>query len=283
MVDNLSPVSGFRGRTVVTDGAVEIRLRSVFSLENDTVITQDMVCYADSPRVDFHTLVHWNSPHRLLKAGFDLDVAATRARSEIQFGCIERPTTQNNSLELAKFEVCNRNYTDISEPGFGAALLNDCKYGVTVAGCDLRLSLHRGGTHPDGTGDCGDHEMTYSLLPHTGAFSAQAVVHPAYELNIPYFAVAGKAETAPFAEIDAPNIIAEAVKPAEDGSDAFVLRLYECEGTKTTACVRFGPPVAEAVLANLLEDGQALLPLADGAVRLTFRPFEIKTVKCRRG
>ena len=283
VVDNLSPVSGFRGRTVVTDGAVEIRLRSVFSLENDTVITQDMVCYADSPRVDFHTLVHWNSPHRLLKAGFDLDVAATRARSEIQFGCIERPTTQNNSLELAKFEVCNRNYTDISEPGFGAALLNDCKYGVTVAGCDLRLSLHRGGTHPDGTGDCGDHEMTYSLLPHTGAFSAQAVVHPAYELNIPYFAVAGKAETAPFAEIDAPNIIAEAVKPAEDGSDAFVLRLYECEGTNTTACVRFGPPVAEAVLANLLEDGQALLPLADGAVRLTFRPFEIKTVKCRRG
>ena len=32
-------------------------------------MTQDLVCYADSPRVDFHTLVHWNRPHRLLKAG----------------------------------------------------------------------------------------------------------------------------------------------------------------------------------------------------------------------
>ena len=121
VVENLQPVCGFKGRTLVTDGAVEIRLRSTFEIENGTTLTQDLVCYADSPRVDFHTLVNWNSPHRLLKVGFDLDIAAKSAKSEIQFGAIERPTTANNSLELAKFEVCNRNYTDISEARFGAA------------------------------------------------------------------------------------------------------------------------------------------------------------------
>ena len=282
VVENLAPVQGFRGRTLVTDGAAEIRLRSVFEMENGTRLTQDMVCYADSPRVDFHTLVHWNSPHRLLKAGFDLDIAAAKARSEIQFGAIERPTTANNSVELAKYEVCNRNYTDVSEPGFGVAVLNDCKYGISVLGCNLRLSLHRGGTHPDGTGDCGDHEMTYALLPHAGGFRAETVTQPAYELNVPAFAAKGKAETAPFAALSANNIIVESLKPAEDGSSAFVLRLYESEGTKTNATLTFGTAVAGVWAVNILEDEGEALALENNALSLTFRPFEIKTLKCRR-
>lgn len=281
VVEQLQPVCGFRGRTLVTDGAVEIRLRSVFQIDSTTV-TQDMVCYADSPRIDFHTLVDWNSPHRLLKVGFDLDISATRARSEIQFGSIERPTTANNSLELAKFEVCNRNFTDISEPRFGAAVLNDCKYGITVLDCNLRLSLHRGGTHPDYTGDSGRHEMTYSLLPHEGGFCANSVVHPAYMLNIPVVAVKGAAELAPFASISAPNVIAEAVKPAEDGSEAYVLRLYECEGSKTQADITLNGGAKGAVLTNLLEDPQEDIALCGNQLSLSFRPFEIKTIKVTR-
>ncbi len=282
VIKNLQPVRGFRGRTLVTDGAVELRLRSTFEIENGTTVTQDLVCYANSPRIDFHTLVRWNSPHRLLKAGFDLDISAARARSEIQFGSIERPTTENNSLEFAKFEVCNRNFTDLSEPRFGAALLNDCKYGISVGGCNLRLSLHRGGTHPDYTGDRGVHEMTYALLPHSGAFSAEAVVHPAYALNVPIVCAAGAADTAPFAVVGAPNVIVEAVKPAEDGSDAFVLRLYECEGSKTVTDVALSAPAKSAVLTNLLEDEQETLAPENGRFKLSFRPFEIKTVKVVR-
>ena len=276
---NLKPVHGFGGREVVSDGPVEIRLRSTFVIGDGTTLIQDMVCYAGSPRIDFHTLVNWNSPHRLLKAGFDLDIEASRARSEIQFGSIERPTTVNNSLELAKFEVCNRNFTDISETRFGASLLNDCKYGITVTDCNLRLSLHRGGNHPDYTGDCGSHEMTYSLLPHKGAFSAENVVCPAYELNIPYFSVGGRAESKPFLSVGAPDVIVEAVKPAEDGSGAFVIRMYECEGSKTRADISFGVPVSGAVLTNLLEDEIESVPVNDNTVSLSFGPFEIKTLK----
>ena len=283
VIENLKPVRGFKGRTVVSDGPVEIRLRSEFALPDGSSLAQDIVCYAGSPRVDFHTLVRWNSPHRLLKAGFDLDVNSKKARSEIQFGSIERPTTANDSRELAKYEVCNRNFTDVSEPGFGVAVLNDCKYGISVLDCNLKLSLHRGGTHPDGTGDRGDHEMTYSLLPHAGGFRAQSVVHPAYELNVPAFAVRGKADAASLAVIDAPNVIAEAVKPAEDGSGAFVMRLYECEGTKTKTGIRPGANVTGAQLTDILEDEKEILPLTGGSVSLTFRPFEIKTVKFLTG
>ena len=281
-IQNLKPVHGFMGRTVVSDGAVEIRLRSKFDVGNGTTLVQDMVCYADTPRIDFHTLVDWRSPHRLLKAGFDLDVAASHARCEIQYGSVERPTTENNSYELAKFEVCNRNFTDVSEPRFGAAVLNDCKYGVSVTDCNLRLSLHRGGTHPNVTGDCGVHEMTYSLLVHEGGFCAESVVHPAYELNIPIEAVPGKAEIAPFAFVSAANVIVESVKPAEDDSDAFVLRMYECEGSRATTDVRLSVPVRAVVLTNMLEDEQEAVETCDGTFSLSFRPFEIKTVKCIR-
>ncbi len=278
-VGNLKPVHGFKGRELVSDGPVEIRLRSSFDIGDGTTLTQDMICYADSPRVDFHTVVDWKSPHRLLKVGFDLDIEAARAKSEIQFGSIDRPTTVNNSLELAKFEVCNRNFTDISETRFGVALLNDCKYGITVTDCNLRLSLHRGGTHPDYTGDCGVHEMTYSLLPHCGSFSAENVVHPAYELNIPYVCVSGRAERRQILSVGEPNIIIEALKPAEDDSGAFIVRMYECEGAKTKTDIRFGLPVSCAELTNLLEDKIADIPVEGNSVSLEFSPYEIKTLK----
>lgn len=282
VLGKLRPAAVLQSRTLITDGAVELRLRSVYAIGEGTALTQDLVVYADTPRIDFHTLVDWQSPHHLLKVGFDLNVAAPTARCEIQFGAMQRATTENTSLELAKFEVCNRNYTDVSEPGFGAALLNDCKYGVTVTDCNLRLSLMRGGTHPDATGDCGLHEMTYALYIHDGGFRAEAAVHPAYQLNLPLIAVKGDAVRTPIAAIDAPNIIVEAVKPAEDGTDAFVLRLYECEGTQTRAQVRLGIPVSGATETNLLEDLLGALSLTDGAVTLHFRPFEIKTIKFTR-
>lgn len=281
VMENLKPVSGFKKRELVSDGAVETRLRSEFDICGNRIF-QDTVCYADSPRIDYETVIEWNTPHRFLKAGFDLDVSARRARSEIQFGAIERSVTANNSLELAKFEVCNRNYTDVSEPCFGAAVLNDCKYGISIRDCNLGLSLHKGGTHPDGSGDRGRHKLTYSLLVHNSGYSAQAVVHPAYELNVPAFAVKGRTDTKQFAAVSAPNIIAEAVKPAEDDSNAFVVRLYECEGSKAKAEISFGGIISGAVLTNLLEDEKEKLSIDGNTVTLSFKPFEIKTLKIYR-
>ncbi len=279
--ENLKPFYGFIKREVVSDGPVEIRLRSEFDIGGNRII-QDMVCYATSPRIDFHTLIDWRTSHRFLKAGFDIDVSAKRARSEIQFGAIERPVTSNTSLEAAKFEVCNRNYTDISEPCFGAAILNDCKYGISIKDCNLCLSLHKGGTHPDGTGDRGLHEVTYALLIHNESFCAEAVTQPAYELNIPHFAVKGRRDAVQPAKISSENIIAEAIKPAEDGSDAFVMRLYECEGTKTKTDIQFSDNVSAAVLTNFLEDEKEKINCSNKTVTLSFNPFEIKTLKIYR-
>jgi len=211
------------------------------------------------------------------KAGFDLNVH----RHEIQYGHVERPTHRNTPADRARFEVCAHKWTDLSDNGFGVALLNDCKYGVDVWGGEVRLSLMKSGTHPDGRGDKGRHRFTYGLLPHEGGFSVPAVVRPAYEMNVPLTVVAAAAKARGLSSlltVDADNVIVEAVKWSQDGK-GFVVRLYEAGKAATTATVRFGVPIKAVAGTNLLEENTRRLNVHEGrAVRLAFRPFEIKTL-----
>ena len=275
---------GFIERKVVADGPVEMRLRSAFKIGNHSELVQDMIVYADSPRVDFQTKVDWMDKHQLLKVGFDVDILATTARHEMQFGYIERPTTENDCFETAKFEVCNHKWTDVSESRFGVAVLNDCKYGISVRESDIRLSLHRGGCRPDPNGDFGVHEFTYSILPHNGAFNIKNVVKPAYELNVPVVVAKGvlkHQDMEPLVSISADNIICESVKPAEKKKDAFVLRLYEAEKTKTVTRIQI-PGAIKIYVTDMLENVIEELTPENGSVTMTFKPFEIQTLLCEK-
>lgn len=277
----LLPVTKLLSRDVVSDGAVEYRIRSVYSIGRASTATVDTVFYAGDPRIDYQMKLDWNERHTLLKVGFDVNIRASTIKNEIQFGHVERPTTRNSSLEAAKFEVCNHKWSDMSESRYGVAILNDCKYGISAEGSDMRLTLHRGGCRPDMSGDRGVHYMTYSLLPHVGAFSAETVVHPAYVLNEPALVVEGKLNAPSLFSVSAPNVICEAVKNAEDVAGAYVIRLYECERNLTNCTITLGK-VKSVRRTNMLEETIEELPLENGRVRLTFKPFEIVTLLVER-
>ena len=262
-------------RQVVSNGAVGCVIRSEYRISDKSSVRQDMFLFRSTEEIRFDTVMDWQDDHRLLKVAFDTNISEDFARNEIQFGYAKRPTTRNNSLEQAKFEVCNHKYTDLSESRYGAAVLNDCKYGISVEGGNMRLTLHKGGNHPDDQGDhdC-PHRCVYSFLPHDSGFSAGSVIRPAYELNVPVIAAKGAYSLKAPALIDAPNVFIEAVKPCEDAQNAYIVRLYEAEGTRTNA--RFtAPEGCRCTLTNMLEEDIAELDGAD----MTFRPFEIKTVK----
>ncbi len=82
--------------------------------------------------MDFDTEVQWHETNRLLKVAFPVDVRSGRATYEIQYGHVERPTHANTSWDVARFEVCAHQWADLCEPGYGVALLNDCKYGYDI-------------------------------------------------------------------------------------------------------------------------------------------------------
>lgn len=278
-LDMLVPQERLLERQVVSDGPLQLRIRSHYAIGPRSELWQDMVFHAQSPRIDFETRVDWQDKHHLLKVGFDLDILADRIRNEVQFGHLERPTTRNDSREQAMFEVCNHKWSDLSENRYGAALANDCKYGISCEGGHMMLTLHKGGTHPDECGDVGVHAFTYSFLPHMGGFAAETVIRPAYELNMPALVAAGAADMPQLAQVDAPNVIVEAVKLAEDDEGALIYRLYEAERSAVTATLTLPGKPLRAELTNLLEEPEAPLELEGNQIRLGFRAFEIKTVK----
>lgn len=271
-------VSKLVSREVVSNGSVALVIRSKYAISGKSTVTQDMIFFADSAEVRFDTVMDWQDNHRFLKTAFDTSVRQEFARFDVQFGNVKRPTTRNNSVEKAKFEVLNHKYTDLSETRFGVAVLNDSKYGISVNGGKLRLSLHKGGLRPDFKGDRGVHHCVYSFLPHDRGFDAESVIRPAYELNVPTAVTAGEYSAQKLMSIDADNIFVEAVKPCEDAQRAFIVRMYEAEGTFTNAKVSFFDGAKSVKITNMLEEEQGEVENIAPA-KLQFRPFEIKTLK----
>ncbi len=275
------PQRDMLGMEVVSCGPVLFVLRCSRRIGQRSRLDQDIIFRADSAQVDFHTVIDWHEKHTYLKTVFDVDVLSRTVRNEIQFGHMERPTTRNTQEEKAKFEVCNHKWSDLSESRFGVAILNDCKYGISALNSELALTLHRGGTRPDESGDAGVHECTYSVLPH-GAFDTQSVICPAYELNVPAVAHAGSAGEKTLADgafvPSCCHVMLEALKPAALRSDAVVARYYETEGCKDTCTVAVPNGYTKVFDVNILEDIRTELPVENGVVRLPFHPFQIRSV-----
>jgi alpha-mannosidase len=262
-----------------------VRFRRSFAA---SVIDQTMVLAAGSRRVDFVTDVDWYEDHKFLKVAFPVAVHAPSARFEIQFGHLARPTHANTAFEEARFEVCAQRWADLSEAGFGVALLNDCKYGYDVRGHTLRLSLLRAPTAPDPLCDRGRHRFTYAVLPHGGDLTA--VIAAGYALGAPLVVRRrpGPAVTEPavarpathsVVRVDDPGFVVETVKAAGDGRGV-VVRGYEALGGRRRVRITPGFRCTAAVRTDLLEhDGDPVTVAASGVVDLTVRPFELVTLR----
>ncbi len=276
----------FDGKTtikVVERGPVRAVVR-ITRRHRKTVIEQDLTIYDQLPRIDFVTRARWQERQTMLKAAFPVDVLSTRATYEIQFGALERATHRNTSWEQAKFEVCAQRWVDLSETGYGVSLLNDCKYGHDVRGNCLRITLLRGTESPDPKADLGEHEFTYSLLPHAGGWQEAEVVRRAMELNVPMRGVMrrGRGGELPpshsFLRIDGEGVVFETLKRAEDGR-GWILRLYESQGGRGPVTVRYHRPLASVRECNLVEEDERKVRVTEQGFSFDIRPFEIKTFR----
>ena len=130
--DTVEELTGLDSIEVVESSPLRVALRVTRSFGSSRV-TQRISLATGSSRIDFATEVDWHESHRFLKVAFPVAVHSPRATYEIQFGHLERPTHENTSWDLARFEVSAQQWADLSEGDYGVALLNDCKYGYDVA------------------------------------------------------------------------------------------------------------------------------------------------------
>ena len=144
--------------------------------------TQYIRLAKDSRRLEFDTTIDWKELHRLLKTSFPVAVYAENGINEMQFGYVMRPTHRSREYEKDRFEVCNHRYSALCDASHGAAVLNDCKYGISMNQNALELTLLRAAAAPEMRADNQVHHFTYAFTAWEGDFAGCDVVKQGYEL-----------------------------------------------------------------------------------------------------
>ena len=253
---------------------------------SNSTIYQDVAFYRDLPRIDCRTQVDWQevgtreSGVPMLKVAFTARLNRPEATYEIPYGAVSRPADGQ--------EVPALRWADLSEDdGCGISLVNDCKYGYDALGSRLRLTLIRCAYCPDPVSDQGKHTFAYSLLPHVGTWREAQIVQQAAGFNQPLLASVSQphegedgALLARMTVTGLPSVVLSSVKCPEDG-EGLIVHMYESAGRSGAAELRTARGLAEAEAVDFLEETRAALPVLDGALRVAFRPWEVKALRIR--
>ena len=263
---------------VVENTAVRVAVRVVRRFRASTV-TQTYVLEANGVRLDIATEIDWHNRHCLLRTITPVSVRTTHATFEHANGVVRRTTHENTSWDQAQFEVPGHRFLDMSEPGFGVALLNDAKYGHSAKGNVLGLSLVRSPVYPDPLADEGGQRFTYALYPHAGDWHEGRVREEAEDLNQPMLgATASGVAKVSYEPIGIEGIPAalSGLKPAEDGN-GLILRVYEPSGRRGDFAVKVPQGWGVSGALSILEEP---MDRGEGA---ELRPFEVRSWRLAKG
>ncbi|MBR96797.1 MAG: alpha-mannosidase 2c1, partial [Euryarchaeota archaeon] len=261
-------------------GAGPVSQSLLFQLKiGNSKIDQRITLQTNSKGLEFNTKVDWQECHRMLRTAFPVNVQADSATCDIQYGHVQRPTHRNTTWDMARFEVAAQKYVDLSDHQRGVALLNDCKYGHKLHENILDLHLLRAPTYPDPDADLGNHQFCYVLYPHNSPFQQSDVIEQAQQFNQAPLSMQG----IPISHIQPPVIVEgedvglEVLKKAEK-ENCLILRIVERKGRNSEATIRLTDSNQKLKSTDLMEwidSGETV----GGELKLTLKPFEIKTFK----
>ncbi len=259
-----------------------VRIKRTWS---HSTFAQDIVLYRGADQVVVNNDISWHETHVLLKAAFPLAASSVKATFEIPYGSIERPTTRNNSIEKAQFEVPAMRWADLGDTQHGFSLINNSKYGYDAVGNTLRLTLLRSPTWPDPEADRGEQHFSYALYPHNGPWRNASTVARGWEFNyrLQAMQVAEHEGTLPpehsFAEASGAHVVLTALKRADD-NNGLIARFYEWAGESGQVTLRVPEGVKSAAVVNLMEQPTAQsLTVTGNTVQVPVTPYMIQTVR----
>ncbi len=278
---------------IVEEGPLRASVRVRMKPFRHSTIEQEIIVHADSRRIDFKTTSNLHDRELLLKVWFHFDINSDHAIYEIPFGSFKRTTTTNTSWERAKFEVPMQKWADISETGYGVAILNDGRYGIAAEHSSFGLSIAKSPIYPDFATDSEPSTFTFAIYPHKGRIEEAEIPQKAYELNAPIRIVKGRIAKTPtlpdssrtdkqrsFVNIDSSDLMLEAIKEAEDGN-GLILRFYEMYNKRGKATIELWREFRNAKSTDLLEDPEPSVSTRGSAGRFHFpyRNHQILSLK----
>ncbi|MGI6380560.1 MAG: alpha-mannosidase [Anaerolineae bacterium] len=237
-------------------------------------------------RIDIDSWVDWRErggkdvDAPMLRATFKPNLGPTKATFEVAYAGLERNPTGD--------EVPALRWADISDGEYGLTLLNDSKYGHSAQGTTLAITLLRSSYEPDNLPDVGEHCFSYALYPHTGDWREAASDRRGVEFNQPLVAAVTDVHDGVVAPARAmlacepSNVMVTALKLAEDGSNAVVIRLAEMHGEPAEALLACPWELTRCESTNPLEDPGDVLPVDGNKVQIALKPHQVQTLKLYR-
>lgn len=247
-------------------------------------VSQTVCLYEGLDRIDFITDVCWKEKNQLLKVRFPFDLLVDKATYDIQFGSVERSTSENTSWDSARFECAAQKWVDMAENDYGISLLNDGKYGFGAEGNVLTMTIAKCGGFPYYEASENIPQFTYSLVPHEGDFRKAKVINKAYALNRGVMTQKVEShsgalqEEFSFVRSLTEGVFAETVKSAENG-EGTIIRVYEAFKERKKAEIAFGLPFENAFICDLSENETEKAKTENGKIVFDIKPFEIVTLK----
>lgn len=233
---------------LVETGPVRAIMRVKHRFGNST-LSQDFMLGAGQRALRVKCKAIWHEDFTMLKIPFNMDGSDEISTYEIPCGFIKRPC--NGEEEPAQ------NWADLTVTASdgtrrGVAVMSDSKYSYDCPGKELRLTALRNVIFADHYSyrppadfqftDEGLQRFEYGIYVHKGEVETTDIVRQAALFNgrpvvVPesYHKGTGAKQVMSYLDIDAENIVVTAFKYCEDGSGAYILRLYETMGKKVRA------------------------------------------------
>ena len=259
---------------ILETGPLRGAIRVITTYGNSS-LTTDWFLTSGSGMLEARVSLNWHERLKMLKFSFPVNVESPVATYETPYGNIERKTNGDEDPGQRWIDVSGKNNGNTC----GFCLFNDAKYGYSVHGNDLRLSVARSAVfaHHDPKVldmkaehiwmDQGIQTFRMVLAPHKGDWKNNSIVRTAEELHAPPVAIyqgihGGKLpKSNSFLSSDPENVMVSSIKLAETNDD-LVIRCVETEG--------------------LASDATIDLKIAGKKWQGKFKPYEIKTLRLNR-
>jgi alpha-mannosidase len=256
---------------VLEEGPLRGKIRSVSTYGKST-LTIDWILYAGSKNPEANVTLDWHEHLKMVKFSFPVDVESPVATYETSYATIVRATNGDEDPGQRWIDVTGKNGSSAS----GLTVFNDAKYGYSISGSDMRISVARSAVYAHHNPKVLDHKNEYKwmdqgiqtfrllLAPHKDSWQQGNIARIAEEFIAPPVSIyqgihkGTMPKSGSFLSVDAKNVVVSAVKKSENGDD-LILRCVETNGIAGAASLDLG--------------------FAKRGWSGNFRPYEIKTLR----
>ena len=205
-----------------------------------TVVTEHVAVDRVHGRVATDITADVRDRHLVVRWELATTLKAAAAEAEGLWGMSRHPTVPEGENDLAAFEWVAHRFVSLAEEGVGVAIANDGRYGHSVDGGRMGVTLSTAPLYPDPDADQEPAPVSLLILPHDGTWASPSVHGAAQGWS---HGVSAATEPrgvpgvyAPLASLP-PSVVVLGLSVAADQSGDLVLALGEAYGCQTDAVV----------------------------------------------